>query len=203
MPSTHLFPDEPAETRIEILKATYGALCECGYADLTVERIGEHFPKSTSLIYHHYDGKDDLLLDFLSYLLEDFESRREMEDEADADERLAELLDWGLSPPPDEDAAALRDAMAELRAQAAADAEYRRHFDEHDELLIDGIETIVADGVESGVFREVDPRAVAETIHTVLTGAMLQGATTTTFDPAAIRDEIEAYVEGRLLGDEQ
>lgn len=199
VPEKTLFPDDADETRTEILRATYRALCEHGYADLTIERIGEHFEKSTSLIYHHYDGKDDLLLDFLTYLLEDFEARQDVGTEADPSERLDGLLDWALSPPPDEEAAAFRDAITELRAQAVSDDAYRRHFEEHDELLTAGIETIVAEGIEEGVFREVDPAAVAETIHTILSGALLQGATTTTFDPAAVREELQRYVDGRLI----
>ncbi|WP_136686654.1 TetR/AcrR family transcriptional regulator [Halorhabdus amylolytica] len=201
MSSDPLFPDEPTETRIEILKATYEALREHGYADLTIQHIGDHFPKSTSLIYHHYDGKDELLLDFLTYLLEDFAADQELDDGEgeDAYERLSELFDHALTTPPDDDAAAFRDAIIDLRAQAANDDAYRRHFDEHDEFFKAGIERIVVDGVEDGAFRDVDPAAVAETIHTLVVGSMVQEATTTSYDPSSVRDEVEAYVEHRLL----
>lgn len=40
------FLEEPQTTREEILRATYRTLCEYGYADLTVQRIGAHFEKS-------------------------------------------------------------------------------------------------------------------------------------------------------------
>jgi AcrR family transcriptional regulator len=65
-----LFDDEPADTREAIMQATYRALRAHGYARLTIQRIGDEFPKSKSLLYHHYDGKDDLLLEFLSYMLD-------------------------------------------------------------------------------------------------------------------------------------
>lgn len=201
MTSDRLFPTDPDETRIEILAATYEALREHGYADLTIQRIGEHFPKSTSLIYHHYDGKDELLLDFLTYLLEDFDPDPEPDCDVDARERLSGLLEWALSPPPDEGAAAFRGAIVELRAQAAADDAYRDHFDEHDALLQAGIETIVADGIEAGEFREVDPSAVAAAIHTLVIGSLTRQATTETFDPTTVREEVDAYVEDRLLAE--
>jgi len=65
---------EPSDTRQAILGAAFRALCEHGYANVTIKRIGDEFDKSPSLVYHHYDGKDDLLIDLLEYLLDEFEA---------------------------------------------------------------------------------------------------------------------------------
>ncbi|QAU12403.1 TetR family transcriptional regulator [Halorubrum sp. BOL3-1] len=65
---------EPADTREAILGAAFRALREHGYASVTIQRIGDEFDKSPSLVYHHYDGKDDLLLDLLGFLLDAFEA---------------------------------------------------------------------------------------------------------------------------------
>lgn len=71
-------PDEPfatpSNTREEILAATYRSLREHGYADLTIEKIGREFEKSPSLVYHHFDDKDDLVLAMLDSLLDSFET---------------------------------------------------------------------------------------------------------------------------------
>lgn len=200
MSSDHLFPDEPAETRIEILKATYGALREHGYADLTIERIGEQFPKTTSLIYHHYDGKDELLLDFLSYLLEDAEADLGIEGDPDPEERLHVIFDRVFSPDDDPEAAAFRRAMVGLRAQATTDPAYQDHFSEHDTFFRERLAEIIRDGVEDGTFRDVDPDAVATMLHATITGAMTQQSTADV-DLSALRAEVEAYVESRLLVD--
>ncbi|OYR82216.1 TetR family transcriptional regulator, partial [Halorubrum ezzemoulense] len=65
---------EPSDTRQAILGAAFRALCEHGYANVTIQRIGDEFDKSPSLVYHHYDGKDDLLIDLLGFLLDEFEA---------------------------------------------------------------------------------------------------------------------------------
>jgi len=194
-----LFPDDPAETRIEILKATYAALLQHGYADLTIDRIGQHFPKSTSLVYHHYEGKDELLIDFLSYLLEDAEAGLGTESGASADERLLTLFDRIFTEETPEERSFQR-AMAEMRAQAASDPEYRRHFTEHDRFFRDRLADIVRDGIEEGTFREVDPEQVATMLHTMLSGAMAEQVSSD-LDLSTVREEAEAYVEVRLLAE--
>lgn len=194
-----LFPDDPTETRIEILKATYAGLLEHGYADLTIDRIGQQFPKSTSLIYHHYEGKDALLLDFLSYLLEDAEESLGTDPDAAADERLRTLFDWVFTEETP-DAMAFQRAMAEMRTQAATDSEYRRHFTEHDRFFRDRLAEIVRDGIEEGTFREVDPEQVATMLHTMLSGAMAEQVTSD-LDLSSMRAEAETYVEARLLAE--
>lgn len=201
MPPEALFPDDPEDTRVAILQATYEALVEHGYADLTIDRIGQRFPKSKSLLYHHYDGKDDLLLDFLAYLLGTFEADLGLDQDANPHERLTTLLDRVLSPEEPPGPATLRRAIVQLRAQGASDPEYRQHFTDHDRFFKRQIADIVAEGVADGTYREVDPEAVAATLHTLVAGAMLQRATAEAEDMPAIRAEVDAYLEARVLAD--
>ncbi|QGN06956.1 TetR family transcriptional regulator [Halorhabdus sp. CBA1104] len=200
MAPDHLFPDAPEETRIEILQATYGALREHGYADVTIERIGEHFPKSTSLVYHHYDGKDELLLDFLSYLLEHAEADLGIDSDLGPEARLQVLFDRVFSPDDDPEAAAFRRTMLGLRAQATTDPAYQEQFSEHDAFFRDRLAAIVREGVEDGTFRDVDPEAVATMLHATITGAMTHRSTAAV-DLSTLRAEAEAYVESRLLAE--
>lgn len=195
-----LFPEEPAETRIEILKATYSALCEHGYADLTIERIGQHFPKSTSLVYHHYEGKDELFLDFLSYLLENAEENLGTDDALSATERLQTVFDRVFTADMIPTETAFQQAMAWMRAQAATDPEYRQHFTEHDRFFRDQLVEIIRDGIEEGTFREVDPDQVATMLHTMLSGVMAEQVTSD-IDLSTMREEAEAYVDARLLAE--
>ncbi|OYR59012.1 TetR family transcriptional regulator [Halorubrum ezzemoulense] len=65
---------EPTNTREAILGAAFRALRKHGYASVTIQRIGDEFDKSPSLVYHHYDGKDDLLVDLMGFLLDEFEA---------------------------------------------------------------------------------------------------------------------------------
>lgn len=195
------FLEAPEGTREEIMRATYLALCEYGYADLTVQRISEEFPKSTSLIYHHYDGKDDLLLDFLEFMLERFEGTVPFERSDGAADHLRAVLDHVLATPLPEDRREFARAMVELRAQAAHDEQYRDHFTRHDRFFRDRLERIVETGVETGVFRAVDPEATAAFLLSVVNGSLTQRVTSDDDTAAAVRDQVETYVRSVLLAD--
>jgi AcrR family transcriptional regulator len=193
------FFESPDGTRGEMMRATYRALCAHGYADLTIERIGEEFPKSKSLIYHHYDGKDDLLVDFLSFMLERFEATMPFEDAEGADEHLEAILDYVFASPLPDGRREFVGAMLELRAQATHDAAYREHFTRHDRFVADRVRDIVEYGVEQGTFRDVDPEVVAAFLLATFNGSMLRRVTSEDDDATAVREELDAYLRATLL----
>jgi AcrR family transcriptional regulator len=199
MPSQRFFDEEPADTREAIMQATYRALCEHGYAGLTIQRIGDEFPKSKSLLYHHYDGKDELLLDFLSFMLDRFEETIPDREYDDAREHLEAILDHAVPADPDPERAEFRAAMVELRAQAATDEAYREHFTRNDRFFRERFATVVTQGIEEGVFREVDPERVAALLLATVHGAMQEEATTDATEAERVRAELRTYVESRLL----
>lgn len=195
MDETDTFLEDPEDTREAIMQATFEALCEYGYAGLTISRIGEFFEKSKSLLYHHYESKDELLLDFLSFMLEEFEGSAGADTDRSATERLDTVFDHALAQ--DRPAATLKltQAMVELRAQAAHDERFREHFTDNDAVFRDQLAAIVEAGVAAGTFREVDPDQVASFLLAAMTGAMTQQVTTNTEDPERVRAELSRYVE--------
>ncbi|MFB6085918.1 MAG: TetR/AcrR family transcriptional regulator [Halodesulfurarchaeum sp.] len=199
MADTLSFLEEPANTREAIMKATYIALCEHGYAGLTIARIADEFEKSKSLLYHHYDSKDELLLDFLGFMLEAFQRAIPEGDSEPPEERLEAFIEGSLEPERWDEDLEFTSAMTELRAQAAHDERFKKHFTDHDrvfkETLVDTIET----GIEEGVFRDVDPEQVASFIVATLSGGMNQLATTESETRTSIRDELDRYVSTVLL----
>jgi AcrR family transcriptional regulator len=199
MPRTDSFLESPEGTREEIMQATYFALCEHGYAELTIERIGEEFSKSKSLIYHHYGGKDDLLLDFLEFMLERFEGTVPFDDADDASDHLDAVLDHVLATPLPEDRREFGKAMVELRAQAAHDDRYRDHFTRHDRFFGERIASIIDSGIEEGVFGDVDPEAKATFLLTVVVGSMTQRVTSDQESTATVRGQVEEFVRATLL----
>ncbi|SDF60672.1 transcriptional regulator, TetR family [Halorubrum xinjiangense] len=162
---------EPSNTRQAILGAAFRALCEHGYANVTIQRIGDEFDKSPSLVYHHYDGKDELLIDLLGFLLDEFEASigdggvagprddgaaaasdvPEVAPEEAFDRSAREQLDGYLTAAVDP--ASLDDpyapdarfvtVMTELRSQAASDEAYRDHFDRSDRVFGEYLERLV------------------------------------------------------------
>lgn len=193
------FPSDADETRIAMMRATYDALCKHGYTDLTVQRIGEEFPKSKSLIYQHYDGKDELLVDFLESLLDFFEGESPPGDSADALDRLETFLEYMLDPERQE----FMSAMIELRAQAPHNEAFRAQFAKSDRAFREHLAGIVRAGIEQGVFRDVDPDRTAEFVLTTVHGAILrQVSTDGEVDISVVREELDAYLRSRVLVEE-
>ena len=216
---------DPDGTREEILAAAFCALCDHGYADLTIKRIGDAFAKSPSLVYHHYDGKDELLLDLLEFTLAEFQSEAMELDSQPADgsarAKLSGYLSATIDPgsvddPRAPDVEFLR-VLMELRAQATHDDGYRDHFDRSDRVFREFLTTLVrAAAAETAgtdedttagskpeasepATRSVHPREVATTFQTMTIGGVFQWATTgdPEWVPASKRG-MERYLDAML-----
>lgn len=191
--------EDPADSREEILAATYRALSEHGYADLTIQRIGEEFDKSVGLLYYHYDTKDELVLATLEFLLAEFEARFTDLEVDEPREHLETLLDRLFGA--EEDRTHL-ETLIELRARVTHDEAYRDHFARSDRVFEEYLADVLAAGVESGDFRECDPEAVATTLVVFVNGLLLRQVTdegTDALDRA--RAELEAYLAARVYAD--
>lgn len=191
--------DEPSDTREEILAATYRALRRHGYAELTIQRIGDEFEKSQSLIYHHYEDKDDLVLACLEFMLERFQTEfvdAEIEAPRAALETTIDLL---LVTDPDPDRLAFHRTLVDLRAQVSHDPTFAEHFARSDRLFQDRLAAILAAGVDRGTFQALDPDRVATLLFTTITGAFYRDATS---DDRAwvddLREELDEYLEMRV-----
>ncbi|WP_246045604.1 TetR/AcrR family transcriptional regulator [Halorussus ruber] len=204
MPPSHLFDGDADDTRTAIMRATYLALRKHGYADLTIQRIGDEFDKSKSLLYHHYDSKDELLVDFLGYMLEEFKSDVPVEECDDARDHLRALLDHVVPPTLDAERFEFTSAMMELRAQAPHDEAYRDQFTRTDRFFRQRIADVVRDGVEEGVFRDVNPEQTAAMLVTVINGSMLERVTTDSPEDVmrATRQELEECIDAQLLAED-
>lgn len=192
------FLETPQGTQEEIMNATYHALCEHGYADLTIQRIGDQFEKSKSLLYHHYDGKDELLYDFLDFMLEELERTVPDTVDEDAETHLTAIFDKIFDNCSDQ-GREFEAAMVELRAQAAHDDRYQEYITQHDQFFKNRLTHVIEVGIADGDFRDVDPDRVSSFLLTVFGGARTHRATSAMNVARPVRDELEAYVESVLL----
>jgi AcrR family transcriptional regulator len=191
--------EDPDSTREEILAAAYRALCRHGYADLTIEKIGDEFDKSISLIYHHYDGKDELLLACLDFMLEQHRTETEAGESADPRAELEALVNRGLLLDSSSDDRAFIRSLVELRGQAPHNAAFRKHFTRSDAFFRARLEEIIEAGIENGAFYDVETDRAAEMIHTLVAGAFFRYATADDAEwRPKLREELQAYFETRL-----
>lgn len=191
--------DRSTDTQTAIMDATYRALCEHGYSNLTIDRIDAEFEKSKSLLYYHYDDKDEILLSLLEYILEGFAIEEAVDPEDDPDIKLQAFIEGFLPWKIDEETAEFQIAVFELRSQALSDDAYREQFTRADALIKETIVDLIEEGIETSVFRDVDADRVAEHVFSTINGAMLRRLTAG--DESAVRATrkgLDEYVESYL-----
>jgi len=189
--------DEPDVDTL-IMDATYRALCEHGYAELSVSHIAAEFEKSKSLLYYHYDSKDDLIAGFLRFAGDHFLAMLdEAEREADTPlERIHAFVDIYLGAEVDDLMAEAQRAMIDLRAQAVSEPRFREEFTRIDDHLRERLASAISDGVESGAIDEtIDPEEAATWLLSTLSGAMLQRHTADYDVVTPVRTMLHGYVD--------
>ncbi len=165
------------DVREAIMAATYDALCTHGYTDLTAQDIADRTDKSKSLLFYHYDSKEDLVADFIDYLLERHDKRVEAAASRSPVDRLATFIDLFLYGPDNDEGVSFHTAMLELRAQAPYNDTYREQLQKSDERLRATLEDILVDGIESGEFVDHDHESVAALLVASFDGARIRHIT--------------------------
>lgn len=191
--------DETDDASREIMEATYRALCEYGYAGTSISRIADEFDKSQSLLYYHYENKEDLLEDFLVFLLDEFEAEVASIGETEPTERLAAVLDLLVPKDIDDEEMHFRRAVLEIRSQAPYHETYRKQIERSDDLILDEIIDAIEVGIDNGAFRSVNARKEAEFIYSTAYGAIERGVTLD--DKSVLTDgrrAIDDYVDTQL-----
>lgn len=182
----------------DIVGATYCALCERGYADLTMRHIAEEAECSKASLHYHYDSKQGLMLAFLDHLYEHFTDRVGGYDEstADPDARLREFLDDVLHPPNEDNVREFRTALLEIKAQSPYEEAFRERIAAFDDHIYGTVHDLVAAGVEAGVYRDdADPDEIAQFVLTLVDGAQSRHVVAGE-DADRIQGALESYVDG-------
>lgn len=186
----------------EIMHATYRALREHGYADLTIKRIADEYGKSTAAIHYHYDTKDNLLAAFLDYVLNRFKDAIHEVETTDPTQRLELLLDQLLVEP--EDHPDLLIAMLEMRSQAPYKEAFSERFQQNDEYVRYMLETVITQGIDTDVFNDVNPEHVARALMTIVDGARTREVVLENSDAlGTARQTADEYVTAVLLADDR
>ncbi|MFD1564064.1 TetR/AcrR family transcriptional regulator [Haloarchaeobius amylolyticus] len=201
--------DESAGGKEAIFAATYRTLETDGYADLSMGRVADQAAVSKSTIYHHFESKDDLVREFAESLLMLYGDELVLETEGNALESVERLLDlalFGKTADGEHLAEFVSDEIhrvyLELRTQAVHDPDYRAYFDGVDRQARERLAAVIEAGIEDGIFRDVDPDAVAGTLYLFVEGALFLGCTTGDTEWLAdVRDQLDTYLEG-LVRDE-
>jgi AcrR family transcriptional regulator len=196
------FLAHPSNTREAVLRATYEVLCEHGYDGVSMSRIAARADVSKSVLYHHYDGKDDLLQELFDATLAAFLAGSLPPDDGEND-GFPRALSVALSDPFPGDTeessslvtAAFLGAYVALRARASHDSQYR--------ATVTRVETHLRrefapnDGRDGHDGHDgSDPRMPGVEWHlTLVQGLFFRRATADDADLDAVRAAFERHVE--------
>ncbi|OVE83036.1 TetR/AcrR family transcriptional regulator [Natronolimnobius baerhuensis] len=161
------------DTREAIMEATFRALRTHGYADLRMRDIGAEMDRTRQVIHYHFDGKYDLMSSFLEYIIEQYEGSVELDADADPRTELDARIDQCLFGPEFTEFTHW-DRMKvyhELYTHAQNDGQHREIFDAHYDRIRASIVEVVEDGIEQGVFRDVDAERMGQLITDVIHAA--------------------------------
>lgn len=161
------------DTREVIMEATFRAISKHGYADLRMRDIGNEMEKTRQVIHYYYDGKYDLLSSFLEYVIDQYEGSVEVDEDADPRTELDARIDQCLFGPEFDDFTHW-DRMKvyhELFVYAQNDGQHREIFNAHYERIRGSIVEVVEEGIERGVFRDVDAERMGQLITDVIHSA--------------------------------
>ena len=183
----------------EIMQATYRALQQHGYADLTIKRIAEEYGKSTAAIHYHYETKEDLVAAFLDYILDAFVDTIHEVETTDPEQRLELLLDQLLFAP--EEHHELLIAILEMRSQAPYNEAFAERFQQNDEYIRYMLQTVIDHGISEGIFRDVDSEHVARALMNIVDGGRTRAVVLEEDDSlSTARRTADEYVNAVLRG---
>ncbi|WP_246998375.1 TetR/AcrR family transcriptional regulator [Halosolutus gelatinilyticus] len=161
------------DTREVIMEATFRALSKHGYKDLRMRHIGEEMELTRQVIHYHFDGKYDLMSSFLEYIIDQYEGSVEVDADADPRTELDARIDQCLFGPEFSEFTHW-DRMKvyhELYTHAQNDGQHRDIFNEHYDRIRGSIVEVVDDGIERGLFEEVDAKRMGQLITDVIHAA--------------------------------
>jgi AcrR family transcriptional regulator len=152
------------EGKEAVMDATFQALCKHGYADLSMQKIADESSRGKSLIYYHFENKDELMLEFMDLLADDMEERF-AGFQGSPREQLNQFLQLGLGVECEE-IRNFRIAMLEMRSQGQHNEELAKKMEKIDNQLLDFLETkLDAMGFQ-------DPEMRAEIIFNTVEGVV-------------------------------
>jgi len=199
--------DEPS-TEDEIRWAAFDVLVSQGFDSFTTQAVADAAGVSQSLVHYYFDTKEDLVFAMFSNGLDHLAA--EIEERADADdprERLLELARFALrdeSSDEFEESVEFSRLLLEIQAQAPYDERLRETIEYNTVYLRDYVADAVAEGIESGQFRPVDPELFAATfVGAMRSGQNMRAIFASDDHVQPILDGLEAIVDGYLVAEDE
>jgi AcrR family transcriptional regulator len=190
----------PDAAREEVVQSVMRALAAHGYAGLTTKRVAAESEKSEAFFFYHYDTKEDLIVAFLEWAVDRLSNQVAGAEDADPVTRLYEACDVLLGDSSDDVDRGINVAMMELLSHAPHNERFHERLTEYERRVVDDLAAIIEDGIDAGVFRDVDPESTAA--YLLMTADGTAGAVMAlgmADVEVMVRDRLFDYVETTIL----
>ena len=189
-----------SERRTQILRAARTVFVERGFVACRVEDVARRAGLSKGAVYFYFSSKHDL---FLALCREEHENTYCFLEEAEQDDRPAneKLLDLGriyleyfagLQSPPR--------FFLMMIEQSVRDPDIREEVQAVHHRFVDSTARVIAQGTAEGIFRPLDPMAVAVLLKALIDGLAGQAAIGLHTDRSILLgDGLQALLNGILL----
>jgi AcrR family transcriptional regulator len=169
-------PGTADQRREQMLRAALEVISERGYPETRIADVAERIGISPALVIYYFKTKDQLLTEAIRYAEDSWyaSGQRRMARLPAAAARLEEIVAMSCLPEADPDADYSWLIWLDFWAQAARNAEVAAVRQKSDERWRDTIVSLVAEGQQSGEFREVDPGTFAIHFSALLDGLAIQ-----------------------------
>ncbi|MGO9602403.1 MAG: TetR/AcrR family transcriptional regulator [Candidatus Binataceae bacterium] len=154
-------PEVSAERRHQILDAAEKVFAHHGFAESRMEQIVEESQLSKGAIYWYFKSKDEIIGASLGRMFE--RSLRDVAEQIKSDRPIVERLMTVARCATEQvrNARQLAGVELEAYAMAARNPSIRRRASGYFDAYIDAFAKLIADGIEKGELRPVDPRKAA------------------------------------------
>lgn len=196
------FSSEPECTRERILRATYETLTESRYGDTSISRIANQAGISKSVIYHHFDDKESLLLEVLEtvldQLIEEIFGQPDRSPQKELEHFLTHFIpdQRSTNDPAAQSRARLGKTYVYLRVQAISMPLYQEKLAQSEARVKGRLIETIQNGIEREEFRPVDPEQASEHIMTFVAGIIFREMTTESVSSTLLQREAQ-----RMLSD--
>lgn len=198
------FSEDPQSTREKILRATYESLTESRHGDTTISRIADRVGISKSVVYHHFDDKESLLLEVLDTVLDQLIEETFGQPDRGPQKELEHFLTHFIpeqrpvSDPAARSRARLGKTYVYLRVQAISMPLYREKFARSEAKVKSRLIETIQEGIERGEFRPIDPEQASEYIMTFVAGIIFREMTTESVSSALLQREAQEILSDLL-----
>lgn len=186
----------------ELMVATARTLATHGLGDLTTQRVADEWDKSPPLVHYYYDTKDDLVRGFIEYVRAVLKRSYEAHADDDPIERVAWLLKRHFVGSHGPGEPVFTRSLLEVQSQAAHNEAHCQAIEALDADARRFLREAIADGIEAGVFRDVDVDHTVSFLLAAVRGGLFRFGLFEDDDTAeSLVEGLDGYIEEQLLAE--